>query len=93
MSEIEKRLADICEGYFQDLERQAYRPEGCSGDELAKVLVAELGPPDPRPGLLAAADVLDGYPTKHPDSPGGKDIYHLLQELRYMADNADEDES
>lgn len=42
MSDIEKRLADICEDYFQDLERQAYRPEGCSGDELAKRLVAEL---------------------------------------------------
>jgi hypothetical protein len=46
---------------------------------------------DPRAGLLAAANVLDGYLTMHPNSPDGKDIYHLLQELRYMADNADED--
>jgi hypothetical protein len=43
-----------------------------------------------RPGLLAAAAVLDGYLTMHPDCPGGKDIYHLLQELYYMAENPDD---
>lgn len=62
-----ERIADICEGYFRDLEADAYRPEGCSGDELAVRLVRELGltedPWMPRMGLAALPSHLHHAPT------------------------------
>lgn len=43
MSGMEKRISEAAEEYFRALERDAYRPEGCNGDDIAKHLIQALG--------------------------------------------------
>lgn len=43
MSDPKAALSDAIEGYFRALERDGYRPEGCSADDLADVLLALPG--------------------------------------------------
>lgn len=45
-----------------------------------------------KPGLQRAVDILDDYLTMHPNSPDGKDIYHLMRELEYLIENPEDDD-
>lgn len=40
---LKARIADAAEDYFQALERDGYRPEGCNGDYCAEHLIKALG--------------------------------------------------
>jgi len=42
MSDSRKAIAEAAEEYFRALERDGYRPEGCSGDDAANAILAAL---------------------------------------------------
>jgi hypothetical protein len=43
VSGLRERIANICENYFRALEADGYRPEGCTADHLADMLIDQLG--------------------------------------------------